>query len=84
MGYVGLSVPQVRPEAFLACYPALSQARQEELLASCHGVYRGGLAVHLALSSLAAGLGLEVDLGGVAPDLRTTPPSIPNRPGGSW
>jgi phosphoribosylformylglycinamidine synthase len=40
-----------------------------ELLASAHGLYRGGLAVHLALSSLAAGLGLEVDLSRVAPEL---------------
>ena len=32
-----------------------------------HGVYRGGLAVHLALASMAAGLGIEADLSGVAP-----------------
>ncbi|MBU4357195.1 MAG: phosphoribosylformylglycinamidine synthase, partial [Proteobacteria bacterium] len=69
LGYVGLSVPQVNPEAFLPYYRLLSQAGQLELLASAHGLYRGGLAVHLALSSLAAGLGLEVDLSRVAPDL---------------
>jgi phosphoribosylformylglycinamidine (FGAM) synthase-like enzyme len=68
MGYVGLSVPQVHPEAFLPAYRVLSQSGHEELLASCHGVYRGGLAVHLALSSLAAGLGLEADLSRVAPE----------------
>ncbi len=68
MGYVGLSVPQVNPEAFLAYYRLLEQAGQSELLASAHGLYRGGLAVHLALSSLAAGLGLEVDLSRVAPE----------------
>jgi phosphoribosylformylglycinamidine synthase subunit PurSL len=67
LGYVGLSVPKVNPEAFLASYRLLEQAGQSELLASCHGVYRGGLAVHLALASLAAGLGLEVDLSRVAP-----------------
>ena len=66
MGYVGLSVPQVNPEAFLAYYRLLELAGQSGLLASCHGVYRGGLAVHLALSSLAAVLGLEVDLSRVA------------------
>ena len=38
------------------------------MLASAHGLYRGGLAVHLALSSLAAGLGLEVDLSLVTPE----------------
>jgi phosphoribosylformylglycinamidine synthase len=67
--YVGLSVPEVRPAEFLASYRLLEQAGQAELLASAHGLYRGGLAVHLALSSLAAGLGLEVDLSRVAPDL---------------
>jgi len=67
LGYVGLSVPQARPDAFLPCYRALDQAGREELLASGHGVYRGGLAVHLTLASLAAGLGLEVDLSPVAP-----------------
>ncbi|MDD2903910.1 MAG: AIR synthase-related protein [Syntrophales bacterium] len=68
LGYVGLSVPQVRVPEFLPYYRLLAQAIQEELLASCHGLYRGGLAVHLALSSLAAGLGLEVDLSRVAPE----------------
>ena len=36
------------------------------MLASCHGVYRGGLATHLAMTALAGELGLEVDLAGVA------------------
>jgi len=68
LGYVGLSVPQVRPHEFLPYYRLLSQAGGAELLASAHGLYRGGLAVHLVLASLAAGLGVEVDLGQVAPD----------------
>jgi len=68
LGYVGLSVPEVRPAEFLAYYRLLEQAGQAELLASAHGLYRGGLAVHLVLSSLAAGLGLEVDLSRVAPE----------------
>ena len=68
LGYVGLSVPEVRVQEFLPYYRLLEQAVQEELLASCHGLYRGGLGVHLALATLAAGLGLEVDLSQVAPD----------------
>ena len=68
LGYVGLSVPQVNPDAFLAYYRLFEQAGRMELLASAHGLYRGGLAVHLALASLAAGLGLEVDLSRVAPE----------------
>ncbi|MGQ9687558.1 MAG: AIR synthase-related protein [Desulfobaccales bacterium] len=67
MGYVGLSVPQVRAGEFLSRYQALSQTLTEEVLASCHGVYRGGLAVHLALSSLAGGVGVEVDLTALLP-----------------
>jgi phosphoribosylformylglycinamidine (FGAM) synthase-like enzyme len=41
----------------------MSQAIREEVLASCHGLYRGGLGVHLALCSLAGGLGVDLDLG---------------------
>jgi phosphoribosylformylglycinamidine synthase II len=73
MGYVGLNVPQVHPQEFLPCYQAMSHALEEGVLASCHGVYRGGLGVHLALSSLAGGLGVEVDLGEMAADL---PPHV--------
>jgi phosphoribosylformylglycinamidine synthase subunit PurSL len=71
LGYMGLSVPQVRPREFLPLYRAVSQALQEEVLASCRGLYRGGLGVHLALSSLAGGLGVEADLGEMAGDLAT-------------
>lgn len=62
LGYVGLHVPEVRPEAFLALYRAFEKAMEEELLASAHAVGRGGLGVHLALISMAGGLGLDVDL----------------------
>jgi phosphoribosylformylglycinamidine synthase len=68
LGYVGLSAPVVRPPDFLPCYRALEQAAQEEALASAHGLYRGGLGVSLAMCSLAAGLGAEVDLSAVAPE----------------
>jgi phosphoribosylformylglycinamidine synthase II len=66
LGYVGLSVPEARPQDFLPYYRLIEQAIREELLASCHGVYRGGLLTHLALASMAAGLGIEADLSGVA------------------
>jgi phosphoribosylformylglycinamidine synthase subunit PurSL len=68
MGYVGRSVPQVRPREFLPCYRALSGALTAKVVASCHGIYRGGLMVHLALCSLAGGLGVEVDLGDLLAD----------------
>jgi phosphoribosylformylglycinamidine synthase len=50
----------------LPYYRLVEQAGREELLASCHGIYRGGLLVHLTLASLAAGLGIEADLSRVA------------------
>jgi phosphoribosylformylglycinamidine (FGAM) synthase-like enzyme len=65
---VGLTIPQVLPEEFLAYYRVLEAAIRDELLASAHGIYRGGLGIHLALASLAAGLGVGVDLSGVAPE----------------
>ncbi|MGD9212200.1 MAG: AIR synthase-related protein, partial [Desulfobacteraceae bacterium] len=62
MGYVGLNVPQVRPNEFLPLYKALSTAINTDLVASAHGIYRGGLGVHLAMKAMAGDLGLTIDL----------------------
>jgi phosphoribosylformylglycinamidine synthase len=62
LGYVGCRVPQVHPEPFMARYRALAQAMADGLVASAHGIYRGGLGVHLALTAMAGHVGLEVDL----------------------
>ena len=62
-GYVGLNVPRVRPEEFMDLYRALSLAIDKELVASAHGIYRGGLGVHLALAAMGGDLGLQADLG---------------------
>jgi len=67
LGYVGLSVPTVRPREFLPYYRQLSQAIKLGLVASVRGLYRGGLGVHLALVSLAGGWGVEVDLSPILP-----------------
>jgi phosphoribosylformylglycinamidine synthase len=40
----------------------LKQAIQEELVLSCHGIYRGGLGIHLALVAMGANLGMTIDL----------------------
>jgi phosphoribosylformylglycinamidine synthase len=64
-GYVGLRVPELQPEATMKLYRALSRAIQEDLVASCHGIYRGGMGVHLALVAMGGGLGMEIDLSGV-------------------
>jgi phosphoribosylformylglycinamidine synthase len=62
LGYVGLNVPRVRPADFLAAYRALSRAVDLSLVASAHGVYRGGLGVHLAFVAMAGNLGIRADL----------------------
>ena len=61
-GYVGLNVPRLEPGRSMELYHAVSRAIREELVASCHGIYRGGLAVHLALVAMAGELGMTVDL----------------------
>ena len=61
-GYTGLNVPQVRLKEVLPLYQALEGAIRAELLASAHGIYRGGLGIHLAMVSMAGVLGLEVEL----------------------
>jgi phosphoribosylformylglycinamidine synthase len=62
MGYVGLQVPTLEPEVSMQCYRALNQAIKKELVASCHGVYRGGLGIHLAMVAMGRGLGMTIDL----------------------
>ncbi|MFZ1199335.1 MAG: AIR synthase-related protein, partial [Desulfobacterales bacterium] len=62
LGYTGLNVPQVRPQEFKSVYRALEQAIKAGWCASVHGIYRGGLGIHLALVAMAGNLGLEADL----------------------
>lgn len=61
-GCVGLHVPKVEPEKFHALYRAVETAIASELVASCHGIYRGGLAVHAAMAALGGRLGMTLDL----------------------
>jgi phosphoribosylformylglycinamidine synthase subunit PurSL len=61
-GYVGKNVPQVRIREFMPLYKALALAVKKELAASVHGIYRGGLGVHLALVAMAGDLGADVEL----------------------
>jgi phosphoribosylformylglycinamidine synthase len=71
LGYTGINVPQVRSAEFIPVYRALQQAVERGWVASAHGVYRGGLGVHLAKVAMGGGLGMSVDLGRVpAADLR--------------
>lgn len=67
-GYVGLNVPKVDVLNFLPLYNALEEAISRGLVASCHGIYRGGLAVHAAFVAMAGWLGMELDLRKVPSD----------------
>jgi phosphoribosylformylglycinamidine synthase len=60
--YTGLNVPRVRLKEVIPLYKALEEAIRAELVASAHGIYRGGLGVHLALVAVAGELGLDVEL----------------------
>jgi phosphoribosylformylglycinamidine synthase subunit PurSL len=62
-GYTGINVPRVDADAFPKLYRALGAAIDQELVASVHGVYRGGLGIHLAMTAMGANLGMQVDLG---------------------
>lgn len=62
LGEIGLNVPQVRADAFLSTYRALSQAITRRLVASAHGIYRGGLGVHLAMVAMGGNLGMRIEL----------------------
>jgi phosphoribosylformylglycinamidine synthase len=66
LGLTGGSVPKLRdPRARIRTYRWLHRAMRAELVASCHDVSDGGLAVALAETAFAGGLGLTVDLSGV-------------------
>lgn len=67
----GLNVPQVNFERFKVIYKALEKAIASGVVASAHAVARGGLATHLALSAIACGMGMEVDLSKVPTDLNS-------------
>jgi phosphoribosylformylglycinamidine synthase len=68
LGYVGINVPQVRPDEFIPLYKKLTQAIENELPASVHGVYRGGMAVHLAMVAMGGNLGMKIELARIATD----------------
>jgi len=67
-GYIGLNVPRVHPKQFATLYRALGSAIEKEIVASAHGIYRGGLGVHLAMVAMGGNLGMKVDLSLVSAD----------------
>jgi phosphoribosylformylglycinamidine synthase II len=61
-------VPEVRSRETVPLYDALHEAIGRGLVKSCHDCSDGGLAVALAESAMAGGLGLEADLTAVPAD----------------
>ena len=84
-GYTGLNVPKVAgftgpndPEpaksgSFPDLYVAVEKAISSGLLASCHGIYRGGLGIHAAMTAIGGRLGLTLNLAKVP----VSPTSLP-------
>ncbi len=62
-GFVGNRVPRVDAAGALVRYRAYHEAVNQGLVASCHDLSDGGLAVALAETAFAGGLGVAVDLG---------------------
>ncbi len=63
--FVGNKVPKVRADTAKEIYGRLSKATQEGIVHSIHTPTVGGLGVALALSAIAGGHGMEVELGEV-------------------
>jgi len=62
LGAIGNNVPKVDAKSAKKTYEALSKAIDAGLVASCHDCSDGGLAVALAETAFAGGLGMDIDL----------------------
>ncbi|HOV86058.1 MAG TPA: AIR synthase-related protein [Syntrophobacteraceae bacterium] len=67
-GLVGRNAPRLDPRTVLPLYRAVEHCIARGLLASCHGIYRGGLGIHASMMALGAELGLDLDLSRVPAD----------------
>ncbi len=65
---VGANVPKVDAESAMHRYRTLNAAQEGGMIASCHDLSDGGLAVSLAETAFAGGLGLNVELNKVPVD----------------
>ena len=63
---VGNNIPRVDALRARKIYRALHKAIQQGIIASCHDCSDGGLAVALAETSIAGGLGMNIDLNSVS------------------
>jgi phosphoribosylformylglycinamidine synthase len=71
-GYTGLNVPRLDPSSLMPMYRDLYKTVCRGLAASVHGIYRGGLGVHLAMCAMAGDIGVNADIARIPadPDIR--------------
>jgi len=62
LGTEGGAVPKVDSALAMRCYQRVHQAISKKLVASCHDLSEGGLAVALSEMAFAGELGIDVDL----------------------
>ncbi|MGB9684354.1 MAG: AIR synthase-related protein, partial [Candidatus Bathyarchaeales archaeon] len=67
-GFIGNSVPKVRPGQARRTFKALIQAIDLGLVSACHDLSEGGLAVAVAEMAFSGGYGVEIDLRKVPAD----------------
>ncbi len=65
---IGCNVPHVDASSAMQRYRTVNAAQDEGLLASCHDLSDGGLAVSLAETAFAGGFGMDIDLNKVLVD----------------
>ncbi|MCK4475013.1 phosphoribosylformylglycinamidine synthase, partial [Candidatus Bathyarchaeota archaeon] len=61
-GFVGNSVPKVRPEQAKKTFEAVTKAIDHGLIKACHDLSEGGLAVAAAEMAFTGGYGMELNL----------------------
>jgi len=61
-GVLGANVPQVDAASAMVRYRTVNAAQKQGLIASCHDLSDGGLAVALAETAFAGGFGIDADL----------------------
>jgi phosphoribosylformylglycinamidine synthase len=76
LGELGANLPQVDAATALVRYRTLNIAQSAGLIASCHDLSDGGLAVALAETAFSGGLGLAINLEQVETSGALTPAQI--------
>ena len=71
-GFVGNSVPIVRPEEGKHTMMAVSRAIEERLIISCHDCSEGGIGVAAAEMAFSGGFGMALELASVPRDAEVT------------